>query len=52
MVNYGHNYIGDIVDHELVKLVKGGRLKATTDFSFVKDIDTITIWIPTLNRAY
>lgn len=47
MVNAGHNYIGDVVDSDLNKLVKEGRLRATTDFSFVKDVDFIAICVPT-----
>lgn len=47
MVNVGHNYIGDVVDSDLAKLVKEGRLSATTDFSFVKDVDFIAICVPT-----
>lgn len=47
MVNEGKNYIGDIIDTELETLVKEGKLKATTDFSFVKDVDTVCICVPT-----
>jgi UDP-N-acetyl-D-glucosamine dehydrogenase len=47
MINKGQNYIGDIVDTELETLVKSGKLKATTDFSFVKDVDTVCICVPT-----
>lgn len=47
MVNEGKNYIGDVVDNELSQLVKEGKLKATTDFSFVKDVDTVAICVPT-----
>jgi len=47
MVNKGHNYIGDIVDLDLARLVQEGKLKATTDFSFVKDVDTVCIAVPT-----
>lgn len=47
MVNAGHNYIGDVVDSDLAKLVKEGRLSATTDFRFVKDVDFIAICVPT-----
>lgn len=47
LVNAGHNYIGDVVDADLAKLVKEGRLSATTDFSFVKDVDFIAICVPT-----
>ncbi|WMJ81175.1 nucleotide sugar dehydrogenase [Clostridium sp. MB40-C1] len=47
MVNEGHNYIGDILDTDLEGLVKEGKLKATTDFSFVKDVDAVAIAVPT-----
>ncbi|MCF2681352.1 nucleotide sugar dehydrogenase [Faecalicatena contorta] len=47
LVNSGHNYIGDVVDSDLEKLVKKGMLKATSDFSFVKDVDFIAICVPT-----
>lgn len=47
LVNEGHNYIGDVVDSDLKKLVEEGMLKATTDFSFVKDVDFIAICVPT-----
>lgn len=46
-VNAGHNYIGDVVDSELSALVKNKRLVATSDFSFIKDADTVTICVPT-----
>lgn len=47
MVNAGHNYIGDVVDSDLEKLVKEGMLSATSDFSFVGDVDFIAICVPT-----
>ena len=47
LVNEGHNYIGDVVDNDLKELVNNGMLKATTDFSFVKDVDFIAICVPT-----
>ena len=47
LVNTGHNYIGDVVDSDLKKLVDAGTLSATTDFSFVKDVDFIAICVPT-----
>lgn len=47
MVNAGENYIGDVVDSDLKKLVEDGVLSATTDFSFVKDVDFIAICVPT-----
>ena len=42
MVNAGKNYIGDVVDDDLSDLVKNGMLSATTDFSFIKDVD---LWL-------
>lgn len=47
LVNQGHNYIGDVVDDDLKKIVDAGMLKATNDFSFVKDVDFIAICVPT-----
>lgn len=47
MVNSGHNYIGDVVDDDLAELVSAGKLSATTDFSFIKDVDFIAICVPT-----
>lgn len=47
MVNEGHNYIGDVVDSDLKQIVEDGMLSATTDFSFVKDVDFIAICVPT-----
>ena len=47
LVNEGNNYIGDVVDSDLKKLVETGMLSATTDFSFVKDVDFIAICVPT-----
>ena len=47
LVNQGVNYIGDVVDSELKELVKSGILSATTDFSFIKDVDFIAICVPT-----
>jgi len=46
-VNEGYNYIGDIVDSDLKEVVDKGLLRATADFSFVKDVDTICICVPT-----
>ncbi len=47
LVNQGHNYIGDVVDSDLAELVKNGRLSATSDFSFIKEVDFIAICVPT-----
>lgn len=47
LVNRGENYIGDVVDKELKGLVESGMLSATTDFSFIKDVDFVAICVPT-----
>lgn len=47
LVNEGRNYIGDVVDEDLKKIVQNGMLSATTDFSFIKDVDFIAICVPT-----
>jgi UDP-N-acetyl-D-glucosamine dehydrogenase len=47
MVNAGHNYIGDVVDADLAELVRAGRLRATSDFGFVRGVDFIAICVPT-----
>ena len=47
MVNKGHNYIGDVVDKDLKRLVEEGVLSATSDFSFIQDVDFIAICVPT-----
>ena len=46
-VNQGKNYIGDVVDKDLAELVRNNMLSATTDFSFIKDVDFIAICVPT-----
>ena len=47
MVNAGENYIGDVLDADLRSLVSSGMLRATSDFSFVRDVDFIAICVPT-----
>jgi len=47
MVNRGENYIGDVVNADLKEIVNNGILSATTDFSFIKDVDFIAICVPT-----
>lgn len=47
LVNQGHNYIGDVVNDDLKALVDEGKLKATSDFTFVRDVDFIAICVPT-----
>lgn len=47
MVNSGINYIGDIENSLLKKVVNKGLLKATSDFQFVKMVNIILICVPT-----
>jgi len=46
-VNAGESYIGDIPSSTLAPLVQSGKLRATTDFSAVLELDTINICVPT-----
>jgi len=46
-VNAGISYIGDIKTEELAPLVKAGKLRATTDFSALLELDTVNIAVPT-----
>lgn len=52
LVNEGHNYIGDVVDSELETLVKNGMLSATSDYSFIKELDFVAICVPTPLDSY
>jgi UDP-N-acetyl-D-glucosamine dehydrogenase len=47
MVNNGENYIGDVVNEDLEKIVKSGLLSATTDFAEVAKADCVCICVPT-----
>ena len=47
MVNAGHNYIGDVVDADLKEIVSSGMFRATSDFSFIKEVDFVAICVPT-----
>jgi UDP-N-acetyl-D-glucosamine dehydrogenase len=47
LVNKGENYIGDIKDEDLTKVVKDGILSATTDFTRIKECDALIICVPT-----
>jgi len=47
MINRGENYILDVRDEELKKLVETGMITAQTDFVSVPDMDIIVICVPT-----
>jgi len=46
-VNLADSYIQDIPAAELGPLVESGRLRATTDFSAIAELDTVNICVPT-----
>ncbi len=46
-INQGKSYIPDIPADELRSLVHQGRLKASSDFSLLKNIDALSICVPT-----
>ncbi len=46
-VNKGQNYIIDVKDQELKKAVKDQKLRATSDFGLLKEIDAVFICVPT-----
>jgi len=46
-VNAGDSYVGDVPNAILKPLVESGKLRATSDFSAVRDLDTINICVPT-----
>jgi UDP-N-acetyl-D-glucosamine dehydrogenase len=46
-LNKGVSYIPDVKTEAVAKLVKSGHLTATTDFSVLKDMDAVSICVPT-----
>jgi UDP-N-acetyl-D-glucosamine dehydrogenase len=46
-INRGVSYIQDVPTEMMAPLVKSGKLKATTDFAAVAELDTINICVPT-----
>jgi UDP-N-acetyl-D-glucosamine dehydrogenase len=46
-INKGVSYIHDVPNAEVAELVHKGLLKATSDFSAVRELDTINIAVPT-----
>jgi UDP-N-acetyl-D-glucosamine dehydrogenase len=43
----GESYIQDVPNSDVANYVKAGKFNATTDFSVVRDLDTINICVPT-----
>ena len=46
-INAGDSYVGDVPTATLAPLVHDGKLKATADFSVIRDLDTVNICVPT-----
>ena len=46
-VNAGKSYIGDVESEQVARLVKAKKLRATTDFSELKNVDAVSICVPT-----
>ena len=46
-LNRGESYIMDVSTEQVARLVKAGKLKGTTDYSILKDIDAVAICVPT-----
>src|SRR3989337_1401190 len=46
-VSEGRSYIPDVPTADVRALKDAGRLDATTDFSIVRELDTINICVPT-----
>src|SRR5438552_1990962 len=47
MINKGESYVQDVPTSVLKPLVKAGKIRATTDFAAIKDVDTVNICVPT-----
>ena len=46
-INRGESYILDVPSETVARLVKAGRLSATTDFSVLQQADAVSICVPT-----
>jgi UDP-N-acetyl-D-glucosamine dehydrogenase len=46
-INEGRSYIQDVATETVAPLVAAGTLRATTDFSVIRELDTINICVPT-----
>ncbi|MCC6475809.1 nucleotide sugar dehydrogenase [bacterium] len=46
-INRGENYILDVKSDLLRDLVKNGKLRATTDYSVIRELDAVSICVPT-----
>jgi UDP-N-acetyl-D-glucosamine dehydrogenase len=44
---HGKSHIQDVPSEQVARLVKAGRLKATTDFAILQEMDAVSICVPT-----
>ena len=47
MLNRGESYVMDVPSETVARLVKAGRLQATTDFAALREVDAVSICVPT-----
>ena len=47
LLNQGRNYIGDVENEDLEKIVKSGLFRATSDYSEAASCDSVCICVPT-----
>ena len=47
MINRGESYVGDISNAVLRKHTEAGRIRATTDYAILSEIDAVSICVPT-----
>ncbi len=46
-LNKGKSYVQDVSDEQIERLLKTGKLTATTDFSALRECDAVSICVPT-----
>ena len=46
-VNIGRSYIPDVMDTDIKELTQTASLSASTDYSAIRDLDTVSICVPT-----
>ncbi len=46
-INRGESYIMDVPGEQVARLVKAGRLSATTDYAVIRDSQAVSICVPT-----
>jgi UDP-N-acetyl-D-glucosamine dehydrogenase len=47
VINRGESFIVDVSSEQVTRLVKDGKLTATTDFAVIKQADAVSICVPT-----